>query len=165
MPLLQTQGSLAAEPGKLVPWFNFQGRATGGGGKRQECKITISIQLKAPGAWPRAQLERHIWKQFRQCGSCHLRWKVGEWGKERRCLLSYRPSCSLPLKRRNVNLCPASPPRLPFPPPVSQECKWLFSYAKINPVLKGRHSGDRASLVCPACFRIALTVSLLHVRG
>lgn len=94
---------------KAVTRFYFPGSAGGGGGKREECKITISIQLKAPEARPRVRSESHIWKQFSPSGSCHLGWKVGEWGKERRCFLSYRPGWSLPLKRRSVKLCPASP--------------------------------------------------------
>lgn len=73
--------SLAAEPRE--PWHGliFRTALVEGGGRREECEITISIQLKALEAWPRAQSESNIWKQFSQRGSCHLGWKVGE-GKE-----------------------------------------------------------------------------------
>lgn len=133
-----------------------------GGGKREECKITISIQLKAREARPCVQFESNIWKQFSQRGSCHLQGKVGEWGKERWCFLSYCLGWSLPLKMRNVKLCPASPPP-EFTPPLSQECKWLFSYTKINTFFKWSHSGDRAALVSLSCSRVILTISSFHV--
>ncbi|XP_019369556.1 PREDICTED: SLIT-ROBO Rho GTPase-activating protein 2 isoform X3 [Gavialis gangeticus] len=45
-------------------------------------KSTISIQPKAQEIRPRILSAGNIWKQFSQCGSCHLGWKAGEGRRE-----------------------------------------------------------------------------------